>query len=196
VNTNPISPRAGAVAGIIGSIAFASLWMAAAYLDCNWVLGKMTLSELGGSGRPGALLFDLGAMIAGAASLIFSAGLYRVLSTSALGRVGSATLALASVLLIGVGVFPIDTGAPHTFTSLSFFFLSAVAMAVLIVPVWRSHVLHGSGGLLTAVMLLVSLTGVATLEVPAAEALAVGCLLLWTVLIGIRVLWHHPGARS
>lgn len=110
MNTNPISPRAGAVAGIIGSIAFASLWMAAAYLDGNWVLGKMTLSELGGSGRPGAL--------------------------------------------------------------------------------------HGSGGLLTAVMLLVSLTGVATLEVPAAEALAVGCLLLWTVLIGIRVLWHHPGARS
>lgn len=153
----------------------------------------MTLSELGGSGRPGALLFNLGALIAGAASLMFSAGLYRVLSASILGRVGSATMALASIFLIGVGAFPIDTGAPHTFVALSFFFLSAAAMAMLVVPAWRSHVLHRSGGLLTAALLLVSLMGIATLAVPAAEALSVGCLLLWTILIGVRVLWHHPG---
>jgi hypothetical membrane protein len=192
VNTKFLSPRVGAISGIVGSIAFAALWTAAAYQDGSWVLGKMTLSELGDRSRPGALLFNGGAVLAGLLSLVFSAGLYRVLSASALGRLGTATLAAASVCLIGVGLLPIDTGNPHTVVALSFFALSAAAMALLIVPAWRSHVLHRGGGLVTLVLLLISLFGLVTLELPAAEALSVGCLLLWTALIGVRVLWHHP----
>jgi hypothetical membrane protein len=192
VNTTFLSPRVGAISGIIGSIAFAVLWVAAAYQDGSWILGKMTLSELGDRSRPGALLFNSGAIFAGLMSLVFSVGLYRVLSTSILGRLGTVTLAIASIFLIGVGVFPIDTGTPHTVVSLAFFILGAIAMALLILPAWRSHVLHPSGGLLTAVLLAVSMIGVATLAVPAAEALSVGCLLVWTVLIGFRMLWHHP----
>lgn len=192
MNTKFLSPRAGAISGIIGSIAFASLWAAAAYQDGGWVLGKMTLSELGDRSRPGALLFNGGAILAGLMSLAFSIGLFRVLSTSTLGRLGAAAMGLASAFLVGVGVFPIDTGTPHTVVALSFFTLSAVAMALLVMPIWRSHVLHRDGGVLTASLLLISLLGLVTLAIPAAEALTVGCLLLWTVLIGIRMLWHHP----
>lgn len=192
MNTKFLSPRLGAICGIIGSITFAALWIGAAYLDGHWVLGQMTLSELGDRSRPGALLFNAGAIFAGIMSLAFSAGLYRVLSASVLGRLGTIVLGLASLFLIGVGVFPIDTGTPHTIVSIAFFTLGAIAMALLVVPAWRSHVLHRGGGLVTLVLLLVSLTGLATLSLPAAEALSVGCLLLWSVLISIRVLWHHP----
>lgn len=192
MNTAFLSPRVGAIAGIVGSVAFSALWIAAAYQDGSWVLGKMTLSELGDRSRPGVVLFNVGAILAGIMSLVFSAGLYRVLSSSLLGRLGTVTLGIASLFLIGVGVFPIDTGTAHTVASLGFFGLGAIALAMLIVPAWRSHVLHRGGGLLTMVLLLISLVGVATLSIPAAEALSVGCLLLWTVLISIRMLWHHP----
>lgn len=192
MNTKFLSPRVGAISGLIGAVAFAALWTAAAYQDGHWVLGKMMLSELGDRSRPGAMLFNGGAVIAGVMSFLFSIGLYRVLSTSALGRLGAATMGLASVFLIGVGAFPIDTGMPHEAASLGFFFLGAVAMALMIFPAWRSHVLHPSGGLVTAILLLVSLAGLVLLPLAAAEALSVGCLLLWTSLISIRMLWHHP----
>ncbi len=192
MNTKFLSPRLGAMCGIIGSIAFAALWTGAVYLDGNWVLGEMTLSELGDRSRPGSPLFNGGAIFAGIMSLVFSVGLYRVLSASVLGRLGTAILGLASIFLIGVGVFPIDTGMPHTIVSVAFFTLGAIALALLVVPAWKSHVLHRGGGLVTLVLLLISLIGLATLALPAAEALSVGCLLLWTVLISIRMLWHHP----
>ncbi|MDW5562730.1 MAG: DUF998 domain-containing protein [Methanomassiliicoccus sp.] len=191
MNTRFLSPRVGAISGIIGSVAFAALWMAAAYQDGDWVLGGMTLSELGDRSRSGAMLFNGGVIIAGVMSLLFAVGLYRLLSTSKLGKLGAGTLGLASVFLIGIGLFPIDTGSPHTTASLGFFVLGGAAMALLIVPVWRSHVLNRGGGALTAIVLLTAIAGVMTLPLPAAEALAVGCVLLWTVLISIRMLWHH-----
>jgi hypothetical membrane protein len=192
VNTRFLSPRVGSICGIIGSIAFAALWIGAVYLDGNWVLGEMTLSELGDRSRPGSLVFNGGVIFAGIMFMAFSAGLYRVLSSSVLGRLGTIVLAISSIFLIGVGVFPIDTGTPHTIVSIAFFTLGAIALALLVVPAWRSHVLHRGGGLVTLVLLLISLAGLATLALPAAEALSVGCLILWAVLIGIRVLWHHP----
>lgn len=191
MNTKFLSPRVGALSGLIGSVTFAVLWIAAAFQDGNWVLGEMTLSELGDRSRPGAALFNGAAIIAGIMLVIFSVGLYRVLSTSAAGRLGTTTMGLASVMLIGVGVFPIDTGMPHRIVSLAFFMLAAIAMVLIIVPAWKNHVLYHSGGLLTAVLLIVGLAGTAMLPLPAAEALAVGCLLLWTTLISIRMLWHH-----
>jgi hypothetical membrane protein len=192
VNTKFLSPRLGAISGLIGAAVFTVLWIAAAQQDGGWMLGKMTLSELGDRSRPGAALFNAGAIIAGILSFIFSIGLYRVLSTSVLGRAGSVVMGLASLFLMGVGLFPIDTGTPHTIVSIGFFTLGAVAMAMIVMPAWRSHVLHPSGGLLTAILLIIALVGLVALSLPAAEALAVGCLLLWTALISIRMLWHHP----
>ncbi|MBI0583235.1 MAG: DUF998 domain-containing protein [Methanomassiliicoccus sp.] len=192
VNTRFLSPRLGALAGLTASVAFALLWIAAAYLDGGWTLGKMTLSELGDRSRPGAQLFNTAAVLAGALGLLFSAGLYRVLSTSTLGKMSAAAMGLASVLLIGVGLFPIDTGSAHTAFSYAFFITAAAAMALIIVPAWRSHVLHRSIGALTPVLLGIGIIGVATLEFPAAEALAVSLLLLWMALVSVRMLWHHP----
>ncbi len=192
MNTKFLSPRLGATAGLIGSITFTTLWAMAAVTDDNWQLGRMTLSELGGRSSPGALLFNSGAVFTGLLSLVFAIGLYRVLSTSLLGRVGSTTLAIASIFLVGVGLFPIDTGEPHTVLSYGFFIVAAVSLALLIVPIWKSHVLHPSGGMLTAVLLVVPLVSIAFLPKAGVEALAVGCLLLWMALISIRMLWHHP----
>lgn len=192
VNTVTLSPRLGAMAGIAGSLFFAMMWTAAVVADGSWQLGEMTLSELGDRFRSGHLLFNTGAMVAGILSLLFSVGLFKVLSPKLVGRVGAAMMALASLLLIGVGLFPIDTGTPHTVVSLSFFGTAALALALLISPFAKSYVFHPGMAYLTAILLLVCLVGAAILALPAIEALAVGCLLLWMFVVSIRMMWHHP----
>jgi hypothetical membrane protein len=194
VNTRFLTPRLGALAGLIGSIVFTVMWTLAAAVDGQWQLGRMTLSELGDRSRAGALLFDSGAVITGFLALVFAIGLYRVLSTTWLGRAGTTILAIASIFLIGVGLFPIDTGEPHTVLSLGFFLLAAASLAALIAPIWRSHVFHPSGGMLTAALLAIPVVSIPLLSVAGVEALAVGCLLVWMAFISVRMLWHHPVA--
>jgi hypothetical membrane protein len=194
MNTKFISPRLGAVAGLIASIVFTAMWALAAITDGHWQLGRMTLSELGDRSRAGALLFNSGAIITGLLALLFALGLYRVLSTTTLGKVGSVTLAIGAVLLVGIGLFPIDTDEPHTVLSYSFFLMAAVSMTALIAPIWKSHVFHRTGGLLTAALLVIPLASIPFLPWAGVEALAVGCLLLWMAFISIRMLWHHPAA--
>lgn len=101
-------------------------------------------------------------------------------------------MGLASLLLIGVGLFPIDTGTPHTLVSYSFFGTAALALVLLIGPFAKSYVFHPSMAMLTGLLLLVCLVGAAILPLPGLEALAVGCLLLWMFVISIRMMWHHP----
>lgn len=186
------SPRTGAIAGIMASLFFSFMWTAAIITDGGWVLGEMTLSELGDRSRNGDLFFNTGAIVTGVLSFLFSAGLYKLVSPGAMGRLGAALLGLASLLLIGVGIFPIDTGTPHTVVSFSFFGTAALSLAMLIVPFARSYVLHRSMAAFTAALLLLSAASAAVLPIPALEALAVGCLLLWMLVTSIRMLWHHP----
>lgn len=194
MNTEFLSPRLGAATGLIGSVGFATMWTVAAATDGHWQLGRMTLSELGDRSRAGALPFNSGAIITGLLALVFAIGLYRVLSTSTLGKAGSILVGISSIFLVGIGLFPIDTGEPHTVLSYGFFLTAAVSLAVLIAPLWKSHVFHPSGGMLTAVLLAIPLISIAFLPVAGVEALAVGCLLLWMAFISIRMLWHHPVA--
>lgn len=192
VNTAFLSPRLGAMAGITGSLFFAIMWTAAVFVDGNWHLGEMTLSELGDRSRSGYLLFNTGAMVTGILSLLFSVGLYKVLSPGLMGRAGAVLMGLASLMLIGVGLFPIDTGTPHTVVSYSFFGTAALALVLLISPFAKSYVFHPSMAMLTGLLVLVCLVGAAILELPGLEALAVGCLLLWMFVVSIRMMWHHP----
>lgn len=192
MSTVILSPRLGAMAGIAGSVFFAIMWTAAVLADGGWHLGEMTLSELGDRSRSGHLLFNTGAMVTGVLSLLFSVGLYKVLSPGVMGRAGAAMMGVASLLLIGVGIFPIDTGTPHTVVSFSFFGIAALALVLLITPFARSYVFHRSMAMLTAFLLLVCLVGAAVLKLPGLEALAVGCLLLWMFMVSIRMMWHHP----
>ena len=192
MNTKFLTPRLGAYAGLAASIEFAAMWSLAAWTDGHWVLGQQTLSELGDRSRAGAIYFNSAAIITGVLALLFAIGLYRVLSTTAGGRMGTGLLAFAALLLVGIGLFPIDTGTPHTLLSYAFFAIAALALFVLVPPIWKSHVFHASMGLLSFVLLVIGVAGVLLPTISSTEALAVACLLLWMGAMSVRMLWHHP----
>lgn len=158
-------------------------------MDGSWIFGEETLSELGGD-RPGALIFNVGVIIEGFLAMVFSCSLLEYMKGSLLGRIGAGLLLIASIFLIGVGVFPITTGDPHTFFSYAFFLTALIALIVLVLPVARRVPMGGGLSILTAGLVLVSIGFLVTSSIPMTEAVAVICLLIWSgsisLVIGMR----------
>lgn len=91
------------------------------------------LSDLGGSpgDRPiysahglSSVLFNFGLILAGCLGLYFGIGIKKSgMFDSTLGSIGLMFYLLDACVLIGIGIFPETTGAPHTFFSVVFFIL-------------------------------------------------------------------------
>ncbi|MBW1939406.1 MAG: DUF998 domain-containing protein, partial [Deltaproteobacteria bacterium] len=175
-----------AMLGLLGALVFACLWTTAVSFDGNWILGEDTLSELGGNGG-GRFFFNVGVLIMGIAGLAFSTGLYMVLGSPLRGS-GAIILFVGAMALIGVGVFPINTGEPHTFFSYLFFGLMLFSMAMLSFPVWKSPWIGALGGAITVMSLGISMVFLFICSVPLAEAVAVICLLIWTITVSSLIL--------
>jgi len=179
-----------ALAGLLGALMFAFMWSAAVVVDGHWILGQETLSELGGD-RPGRVFFNAGVITEGILALLFSTGIYRLMKSDHLGRLGSIILFAGSVALIGVGVFPITAGMPHTVATYAFFGLILVALIVLIIPILYHPVLGEKGGILTIASLILSLTFLFTASLPLTEAVAVTCLLIWSSIISLLIILNR-----
>lgn len=176
-----------AICGLIGAIIFSLMWSAAVYVDGHWIFGEETLSELGGD-RPGRWLFNSGVIIEGVLALVFSTGMYKLMKGYRAGRIGAAIMFLGGVALIGVGIFPIDTGTPHTVFSYVFFGLMLLALSILILPLFR-HTLFGKAmGIITLLAVAISLAFLFSSPIPLTEAVAVICLLIWSSAISIQII--------
>ncbi len=175
-----------AMLGLLGALVFACLWTTAVAFDGNWILGEDTLSELGGD-RGGRFFFNTGVLTMGIAGLAFSIGLCMVLGSPLRGA-GAIILFVGAMALIGVGAFPINTGEPHTFFSYLFFGLMLFSMAMLAFPVWKNPQIGALGGAITVMSLGISLAFLFVSSVPLAEAVAVICLLIWTIIVSSLIL--------
>jgi hypothetical membrane protein len=124
-----ISGYCGIAAPVIG---LACIGLAISYAPWfSWT--ENYLSDLGGfpGDRPiyaahgvASIFFNFGLMAAGILGCCLVIGIResRILN-SPLGELGTAFYLLDACALIGIGVFPESTGAPHTFFSMTFFVL-------------------------------------------------------------------------
>ncbi len=180
--------RNTAYLGIAGAVLFSIMWMMSIYADGAWVLGAETLSDLGHPSRAGHPMFNAAASIAGVLLTFFALGMYQNHQSYLFGRMAMIVALIASLFLIGVGVFPIHVTPYHTIVSYAFFGLMIVALSL-----WTYHD-YLRGGLaqyfaaFTAVLLAISLTFLALTEIGMAEAVAVVCIMIWAVVQGVRML--------
>jgi hypothetical membrane protein len=182
----------GSLAGIAGAVTFSLLWAAAIIADGHWLFGIETLSELGGH-RPGRYYFNIGVMVMGILSIPFGMALHQQLTQKRLGRISTMIFIVAAVLLIGVGVFPIDTGAPHTFFSWGFFITIITTMTLMLHPYRCDMKLCRLGFATTAVVVLIGygtilLVSLDLMELALSEALIVMGLNIWVVITGVLLL--------
>jgi len=90
------------------------------------------LSDLGAEGVS-AFFFNNGLIFSGFFALIFSVGLIRILYM----RLGGLVLAVSSLALIGVGIFPITIFNLHYITSAIFFI--SLTIGILIIGITMKH---------------------------------------------------------
>ncbi len=177
----------GGIDGIVLSVFFAVMWAAAAVVNGHWVLGRDTLSELGGK-VPSRWIFNIAVLLSGVMGIDFSIGLFVRLSPSKSGMAGSALLAAASVGLITVGLFPIDTGESHTIATALFFGFAALSAFTLIYPISKWTGTKSPVFIVLIAAIVLSILSIALTPIPFAEAVAVASLQAFTLTVGIQII--------
>jgi hypothetical membrane protein len=134
-----------------------------------------------------AVMFNNGMILGGILSLIFSFGLMRILSR----KIGAYLLALSSVALIGIGLFPETIFTLHFVTSASFFVLLTIALLIIGLTNKQNPFERTTGVLalmpvfiaISSTVFLFHLEGIAIIE-------AFSCFpaFIWCLLVGIKMI--------
>jgi hypothetical membrane protein len=180
----------GPIIGMILPFLFGSMWIVAIMVNGNWILGEDTLSELGGQ-VSSRWIFNSAAIASGVMGAIFSTALYLRFRSEFLGRAGGAMMALASIFLTLVGVFPIDTGTPHSIASVAFFGLAALSAIMIEFPLRNAVGTGGIPSVVTIWILVVSFSALFLTPLPFAEAVATSGLLIWILTLSTWMRLGH-----
>jgi hypothetical membrane protein len=177
----------GAAVGVVLPMFFGAMWTAAVIVNGHWALGEDTLSELGGD-VPSRWIFNIAVIVGGLMGIGFSFGLIMRLAPSKSGRAGGALLAISSIGLITVGLFPIDTGESHTLATIFFFGFAGLAALVLVYPVYKWVGTKGVPFIVLVVAIAMSLASVVLTPLPFAEAVAVASLMAVVLTMSLRMI--------
>jgi hypothetical membrane protein len=174
----------GPYLAILGSVSFSILWPLAALVTGDWVLGRDTLSELGGKYNAAAPIFSAGCALAGACLFAFALSLRSEVRAA---RRSAPMLAFASMGLLMVGVWNITMSPWHMIATVWFFASVAIGLAVLAYDFLRANVMKASAAAAVVGIIVSFVSGaIATMEFT--EAVAVGAVIVWGLVAGVEVL--------
>lgn len=143
------------------------------------------LSDLGIQENTAAL-FNYGMIFGGILALVFSFGLMKILSN----KLGAYVLALSSLALIGIGVFPETIFTLHFLTSASFFVLLAVALLIIGLTS-RYSSFERNIGLLAMVLVIIAVGSTVFLfhfdGIAITEALCCFPAFVWCSIVGMKM---------
>ena len=174
--------------GIIGPIIAISLILISIALSPWFSWQDNALSDLGVSSV--AILFNAGLIICGVFCTIFSIGF--LISTDKkkwLRRIGSVILCLATIALIGIGVFSEDFGVLHFYFSVVFFVLLLIASLLLGASMMMDPELKMVG----IIALLVGAFGIIGWLLPRGHGVAIPEALssfpayIWFAILGVKM---------
>jgi hypothetical membrane protein len=174
--------------GIIGPIIAISLILISIALSPWFSWWDNALSDLGVSSV--AILFNAGLILCGICCTIFSIGF--LISTDKkkwLRRIGSVILCLATIALIGIGVFSEDFGILHFYFSVAFFVLLMIASLILGASMMMDAELRTVG----IIALSVGAFGIIGWMLPRGHGVAIPEALssfpacIWFAILGVRM---------
>ncbi|MCX6661969.1 MAG: DUF998 domain-containing protein [Euryarchaeota archaeon] len=133
-----------------------------------------------------AALFNYGMIFGGILVLVFSFGLMKILSK----KLGAYVLALSSLALIGIGVFPETIFTLHFLTSASFFVLLVIALLTIGLTS-RFSSFERNIGLLAIVLVIIAIGSTVFLfhfdGIAITEALSCFPAFIWCSIVGIKM---------
>jgi len=143
------------------------------------------LSDLGAE-APSALFFNNGLMFAGFLAFIFSIGLIKILSI----KIGGYILAISSLALIGVGIFPITLFNLHYIASAIFFISMIIGLLIIGITMKYNHFDRRMGNAAIAIALVAFISPVTLyffsgIAIP--EMIICFFVFLWYMSYGIKI---------
>lgn len=173
-------------------LAFAFILAAiTSYPPFSWT--SNALSDLGVVPGVTAGVFNSGLIICGVLCLMFTIGLYVLLSESMVGRVGVFVFGLACVALTAIGTFPEDVSPTHYLVSVAFFVLLPISLLIIVGGFWRTgQVRMAVFTLLTAIVaalpwvLLFAVRYVSGVAIPETASGLAGAV--WAAALGYKMI--------
>ncbi|MFH0816384.1 MAG: DUF998 domain-containing protein [Methanobacteriota archaeon] len=180
----PALAKFGPYLAILGSVSFSILWPLAALITGDWVLGRDTLSELGGKDNAAAPVFSAGCALAGACLLAFALSLRHEVIAA---KRATPIIGFAAIGLVMVGVWNITMSPFHMIATVWFFASVAIGLSVLAYDFLRAKVMRASA-VAAVVGIAATFVSAAVATVPFTEAVAVGAVIVWGAVAGTELL--------
>jgi hypothetical membrane protein len=188
----------GSILGLIGVILMGMFWTLAVIVDGNWVFGEETLSRLADEGRPGGSFFNFAVIQMGMCMIVLTAAIKKYLNIDIFTKAGYIMMTTGSLCLIGVGIFPITTGAMHYICAISCFVLVGLAILLYCVsllikwfkgPVMFPYVIILLSCGLFTIIYIILLTSMATqyMSFGLSEGLMVIEMMIWCFVISVTI---------
>jgi hypothetical membrane protein len=195
--------RASAACGVAAPILSGIVAVSVGYLHPGYSFAEQRLSELGASGAPYALVFNVaGLMTSGVLVALLSLGLYSEFSHDRVAKVGCGLLTLSGASLFMTGVFPCDVGPVEAtasgilhgvFAGIGTYAIIGAALAMWLGlkedAAWRNHSWFSLSVAVLAVVLYVPYQfGLLTQWEGAIQRMLVMVLLLWLEVMSLKLL--------
>jgi hypothetical membrane protein len=143
------------------------------------------LSDLGAEGIS-ALFFNNGLMVAGFLAFIFSIGIIKILSI----KLGGYLIAVSSIALIFVGIFPVTIFDLHFIASAIFFITMTIGLLIIGITIKHNHFDKNMGNAAITISLLAFISPVCLyffdgIAIP--EMIICFLIFLWYLSYGIKI---------
>ena len=192
--------RIGALAGIAGPLLYAAVVAITGYLTPGYDPLTQWISELGATGAPYAVVFNvLGPGLFGILSVAFAAGLWRALKGGPLAFITAALITVAGIAGILEGVFVCDPGCVPVTPAGSLHLmigivplltmLAAMEIFAFIVrkdPGWPGFFAFSQGIVILTVIFAIAFSSGAILD-GLYQRIMVGAMLVWVMAVGVRM---------
>ncbi|MBN2099837.1 MAG: DUF998 domain-containing protein [Dehalococcoidia bacterium] len=195
--------RVSAACGIVTPVLAALVGMGVGYIQLGYSFTEQRLSELGASGAPYALIFNVvGLITSGMLVVVFSLGLYSEFNSNRVARIGAGLLTVCGASLLMAGIFPCDIGTVEAsasgilhgvFAGIGTFAIISAALAMWLGlkydAVWRKHSWFSLSIAVVAVALYVPhLFSSLPRWNGAVQRMLVMVLLVWIEIMSIKLL--------
>lgn len=153
----------------------------------NFEFAGNALSDMGRVGLEKNYIFNTGLILSGICGVLFSVGIYRAVETYT--KISALVLALASIFLVCIGVFPEGTD-PHLFFSVGFYLLGFIAIVLFGVFILRRKKNIGIFSVGSALLGLVLALRPDWNGVAIPETVGAFFICLWMVIVAF-MLWRN-----
>ena len=183
MDLNRIAPYCG----LLSSAAFIILWVAAAMLDPDWSLGKLSLSDLGNCGIDSAeICFNMACASSGAFGIAFSLGM---IDRGGIFRICGFFSLCCCFLVISIGIIDLGYGQPHLTVAFLYSISATLCMVTSSYGDWKDGKRKIS--IFTVIMLLLCALMVVTQPFEVFEPFAICCILTWTTTQSLKMLKYQ-----